>query len=136
MSKKAKKAKKPVRAKKVADQNEEPLEKAAEQEEPPESDEPQGAELLSETGTKKGRQKRLPAMEDPEIEELEGLAEEYADIRDKRQNLTTQEVKLKSELLAKMQENKKETYFHNGILIRVVHKDTTVKVKIQKDDDE
>src|SRR5579859_7402949 len=36
---------------------------------------------------KRGRkpaQKRLPEMDDPEIEELEGLAEQYAEYRDKR----------------------------------------------------
>src|SRR5271170_5176317 len=33
---------------------------------------------------KKGRQARLPQMDDPKIEELEGLAEDYAEVRDDR----------------------------------------------------
>jgi len=100
---------------------------------PSDSEEPK--EAAEGEKAKKPRQARLPEMQDAEIEELEEAAESYADVRDQRQALTTQEVDLKQSLLSLMQKNKKETYIHGGIEIRVIHKDTTVKVKIKKDDE-
>jgi hypothetical protein len=85
---------------------------------------------------KRPKQSRLPTMEDAKIEELEDLAGDYAAVRDKRQKLTLDEVELKQDLLDLMKANKKETYLHNGIEIRVVHEKENVKVKIKKDKDE
>jgi hypothetical protein len=82
---------------------------------------------------KKPRQARLPAVDDPEIEELEAAAEEYVEVRDRRMALTVDEVELKETLLSLMHKHSKQKYVHDGIEIRVVAKDETVKVKIAKD---
>lgn len=84
---------------------------------------------------KKPRQARLPAMEDPAIEELESAAEEYADIRDRRQALTTEEVRLKKDLLNLMHREKKTEYNHGGVSIKVIVESEKVKVRIAKDKD-
>jgi hypothetical protein len=55
------------------------------------------------------KQARLPSMEDPKIEELEALAETYAQVRDDRMALNTDEVDLKDRLLATMKKHKKTT---------------------------
>jgi len=85
---------------------------------------------------KKPRQARLPQMEDPAIEELESAAEEYADIRDKRQALTTEEVRLKTDLLNLMHSHKKTEYNHGGVSIKVVVESEKVRVRIKKDKDD
>jgi hypothetical protein len=93
------------------------------------------AEVEPEEGKKKPKQARLPGIQDPEIEELETLAEEYVSFRDRRQELTLDEVRLKQELLNAMQRYNRESYVHGGIEIKVIHKDTTVKVKVHKEED-
>ena len=85
---------------------------------------------------KKPRQARLPEMEDPVIEELEGLAETYAGVRDQRMALTPQEKKLKDDLHAAMKRHGKETYLRDGIEIKIVHESETVKVKVKKTSEE
>lgn len=95
----------------------------------------QAKEMLTDPEEKKPKQARLPQMEDPKIEELEHVAESYAEIRDQRLALTPQEKKLKDDLLAAMKRNGKETYKRDGIEIRVVHEQETVKVKIKKEED-
>lgn len=82
---------------------------------------------------KKPKQGRLPEMEDPEIEELEAKAEEYADVRDRRMALTPQEDQLKKDLLALMKKHDKKTYVHDGYDIRIVAEEETVKVRIKKE---
>jgi len=42
--------------------------------------------------SKIARQKDLPGMEDRKITAIENAAQDYAEIRDQRQELTTQEV--------------------------------------------
>jgi hypothetical protein len=118
-----------ARMMKLRPHDQEPLEKAAEPQEKPE------AAAAEEEGKKKPRQPRLPGIQDPEIEELETLAEEYVSFRDRRQELTLDEVRLKQELLNAMNRYNRESYVHGGIEIKVVHKDTTVKVKVHKDED-
>src|SRR5438105_1334879 len=44
-----------------------------------------------ENAKKSRRQPRLPAMEDPEIEDLEEAAKDYAAVRDERMGLTKKE---------------------------------------------
>jgi hypothetical protein len=80
------------------------------------------------------RQGRLPEMDDPKIEELESLAEAYADVRDERMELNASEVDLKNKLLASMKKFKKEHYHHNGIDIKVVVEEEIVKVKVKKEE--
>lgn len=83
---------------------------------------------------KKPRQARLPQMEDPAIEELESAAEEYANIRDRRMALTTDEVACKEELLALMEKHEKTHYRHAGVEVDVVVESKKVKVRIKKDE--
>lgn len=78
---------------------------------------------------------RLPGMENGEIEALQIAAIEYADIRDERQRLTTQEVELKMKLLRLMKEYKKSNYEYGGVEIELVTVEETVKVKVHKPDD-
>ena len=84
---------------------------------------------------KKPRQARLPEMEDPEIEALEAAAESYAGIRDRRQVLTTEEVRLKTELLDLMHKHEKTEYNHGGVSIKVLIEKEKVRVRIKKDED-
>ena len=84
---------------------------------------------------KKPRQARLPQMEDPEIEELESSAEDYADIRDQRMELTKEETRLKTELLGLMKKHGRTTYVHDGYDIRVIVESEKLKVKVTKDKD-
>lgn len=89
------------------------------------------------TGGTKPRLKRnpnasLPGIEDHAIAPLEAVAAEYAEIRDKRQELTRDEVALKGETLKLMKRYGKTIYRHGGVLITVVLGDENVKVKIKK----
>ena len=47
----------------------------------------------------KTKQPRLPGTEDPEIEALEDLADDYMDARNKRQSHLKNEVELKNKIL-------------------------------------
>ena len=88
----------------------------------------------AESEKRKPRQARLPQMEDPAIEELETAAEEYASIRDQRQALTPEEVRLKGILLQLMEKHGKESYEHDGYSIKVVVESKKVRVRIKRDD--
>lgn len=81
----------------------------------------------------KPRQKRLPTMDDPALDEIETLAEDYADVRDRRIQLNKEEKPLKDGLLAQMKKHGKTTYHHGGVTVTVVPEGETVKVKIAKE---
>jgi len=74
----------------------------------------------------------LPGMEDHAIRPLEAIATKYADIRDRRMELTRDEHTLKANALVLMKKYGKTHYAHAGVVIDVVQGDETVKVKIQK----
>jgi hypothetical protein len=78
------------------------------------------------------KNRRLPGVSDAEIEALQDKAREYADIRDQRQALTTQEVNLKGELLKLMKKHHKEEYEYEDVQVKLVHEEETVKVRIRK----
>ena len=101
---------------------------------PSDSEEPK--EAAEGEKAKKPRQARLPEMQDPEIEELESAAESYAGIRDRRQVLTTEEVRLKTELLGLMHREKRTEYNHGGVSIKVLVEKEKVRVRIKKEKDE
>jgi len=84
----------------------------------------------------KAKQEELPGMEDREIIDLVTAARKYVDVRDDRQQLTLKEVELKSELLTLMKRHKKKEYIHDGIEIRVVAEEETIKVRIHKEKEE
>jgi hypothetical protein len=85
---------------------------------------------------KRPRDRALPGLEDDAIRELESLAGDYADIRDRRQALTTEEVACKQRVMALMHEHQKTVYKRNGIEIRLEPGEETVKVKIRATDAE
>lgn len=78
------------------------------------------------------RTPRLPGMEDAKLETLHQAALDYAQIRDERQALTSQEVELKGKLLDLMHAAKRETYSFENVVVTLVHEEETVKVKIKK----
>lgn len=84
---------------------------------------------------KKAKQADLPGMENREIKELNDAAEEYASIRDERQQLTVQEIGLKAKVLGLMHKRKMNDYVFNGIEIHVIMEEETVKVKVPKKKD-
>ncbi len=80
------------------------------------------------------RQDALPGMEDAPIKAIETAALDYAEIRDQRQELTTQEVDLKKKLLDLMHREGKTEYKRNGISVTVVTEDETVKVRVRAEE--
>jgi hypothetical protein len=82
---------------------------------------------------KKGaRQDALPGLENRKIKALQDAAMDYADIRDQRVALTSQEVELKQKLIDLMHKHDRETYTYNGVTITLVHEEESVKVKVSK----
>jgi len=79
------------------------------------------------------RQEALPGMEDTKIKAIENAALDYAEIRDQRQELTTQEVDLKKKLLDLMHKEGKTEYKRNGISVRIVLESETVKVRVREE---
>ena len=79
---------------------------------------------------KKPKQNRLPGMEDSSIEELESMAEHYANIRDKRIALSKNEGELQDDLLTLLKKHKKVEYHHLDVHIWLVAVDEKVRVKI------
>ena len=79
---------------------------------------------------KKPKQSRLPGMEDAAIQELEAMAEEYAEVRDERIGLSKREGDMQDDLLALLKKHKKTEYHHLDVHIWLVAVDEKVKVKI------
>lgn len=86
---------------------------------------------------KKGPHPRaLPGLEDRTIKPLEDVAEEYADIRDNRVELTAREHALKIHALQLMKKYDRVIYRHDGIEITVVPGEDDIKVKVKKESDD
>lgn len=85
--------------------------------------------------TRKSTAADLPGMEDRAIKPLEDIAASYADVRDRRIALNTEEADLKKTALALMHKYGKTVYKHDGIEIHLVAGEENVKVKIHKDPD-
>lgn len=77
---------------------------------------------------------RLPGMEDSAIEELEDAAKRYVGVRDERMALTEREVDAKDLVLTLMKRHDKETYRRDGLEIKVVHTDESVKVRFKEEE--
>ncbi len=90
----------------------------------------------AEQAPKPEKQKRLPTMEDPAIEELEQAALAYAKIRDRRMALTPQEVELNKNVINLMKKHGKSTYTHRGITITLTVEKEKAKVRVKDEDDE
>lgn len=78
----------------------------------------------------KPKQGSLPGLEDRALQALEAKAEEYAEVRDERMQLTEREGELNDELLALMKKYKKAEYHHGEVHCWVKATDEKVKVKI------
>jgi len=81
------------------------------------------------------KQVKLAGMEDNKLEDLDEIAKDYATVRDRRMELTKQEVSLNSELLTLMKKHSKTSYNCDGITINVVHEKEKVKVKVAKEEE-
>ena len=81
---------------------------------------------------KKPKDQPLPGLGDRRIQALEDAAEEYAEIRDRRMALNTEEVSLKASILRTMAKLGKTIYRHAGVTIQVVEGEPDCKVRIKK----
>jgi len=84
------------------------------------------------------RQKSLPGMEDTRIKAIEEVALDYVDMRDERQRIGTDEVRLKTRLLELMHKEKK-TEYHRGtvhITVKPEGEKITVRIKSEASPDE
>lgn len=82
----------------------------------------------------RAKQGDLPGMEDRSIPELVDKAKQYVDVRNDRQDLTRRESELKQDLLGLMHRHKKTEYIHDGVEIKIVVEEETIKVKLVKDE--
>jgi hypothetical protein len=82
------------------------------------------------------RQQVLAGIGDTKIAAIENAALDYAEIRDQRQELTTQEVDLKKKLLDLMHAKKLTEYKRNGISVKVVLEQENVKVRVKESEDD
>src|SRR5215471_10381704 len=82
------------------------------------------------------KNRALPGMEDHAIKPLEEVAEQYAEIRDQRMELTEREHSLKTHALKLMKKYDKTIYRHGGVEITVVPGEDDVKVRVKKPGDE
>jgi len=80
------------------------------------------------------RSQALPGMEDRAIAALEAVAEDYADIRDRRMALTIEETDLKQRALTLMHKHNKTVYRRDGVEIRIIAGDEKLAVRILKHD--
>lgn len=88
------------------------------------------------TPTRKPRQGRLPGVEDPAIDELEGLAEEHSEtltqIRASREELKG----IQTLLATAMRKLGRTSYNHGGIVLKLREGKDTVSVKVKRHDAE
>ena len=85
----------------------------------------------------KERQVELPGLENRKLKDLHETALTYAEKRDERQALLTEEVDLKQRLLTLLKKYKMDHYEYNGVTVDRVMEEETVRVRIKsKDKDE
>jgi hypothetical protein len=88
---------------------------------------------------KRPRDRKLPGIDDGPIREIEQAAADYADVRDRRMELTSDETQRKQALLALMHKHRKTHYKRNGLEITLEAGQENVKVKMKpptEEDDE
>jgi hypothetical protein len=95
-----------------------------------------GKTSVRRTKTQTAHSRPLPGMEDRSIHELDDVAEQYAEIRDQRMELTEREHTLKGLTLKLMKKHGKTIYRHDGIEITVVPGEDDVKVRVKKAEDD
>lgn len=77
----------------------------------------------------KMRQTFIPGTEPKSIAAIDKLADSYVDIRDKRMELTAEEIEASAELLDEMVKHDLTEYKYDGKIVKVVAGDKKVKVK-------
>src|SRR5215471_3939449 len=82
------------------------------------------------------RQKIIPGIGDAKIAAIENAALDYAELRDKRQELTTQEVELKKNLIELMHKKGISEYTRNGISVSLTVAKEKVTVRVKSEDGE
>jgi len=93
------------------------------------------------------RQKIIPGIGDAKIAAIENAALDYAELRDKRQELTTQEVELKTNLITLLKKKGITEYKRNGIsviltvekekvTVRVTEKEENLSVEVDSESQE
>jgi len=82
------------------------------------------------------RQPNLPGTDDRAIRDLEETAQHLADVRTQSTRLQLEVVTLKDRLLHMMKAHGKRSYHRKGIAIDVVAENETVKVRVQRADEE
>ena len=80
---------------------------------------------------KKEKNQALPGMEDRTIDELEEAGATYAEIRDARMKLTTQEVALKENVRKLMKKFKRKSYSSAAVEITIEPPDGEDKVVVK-----
>ena len=76
------------------------------------------------------RERTLPGMEDRANKVLEGIAIEYAEIRDQRMALNKDEATLKQRALGELKRLGRQGYHRNGIDISIVPGEETLRVRV------
>jgi hypothetical protein len=109
---------------------------ASEQEAAKEKPEPELLKVPGNAAKKGRRQKELPGMEDHHLDDIEEMARDYADTRDKRMALNREESQLKEDLLALMKKYKKTVYRVEEMEIKIVVTEEKIKVRILEDKEE
>jgi len=92
-------------------------------------------QLEGEDEEPKGKQKRLPEMEDAEIEEIEEAARAYVSVRDKRIAASRKEIDAKDTLLDVLKKHKKKHYHHGALDCEIVPEGERLRVKITEEED-
>jgi hypothetical protein len=82
------------------------------------------------------RQEVLPGVGDAKIQAIENAAYDYAELRDQRQELTRQEVDLKKKLIDLMHKKELTEYKRNGITVKLVVEEESVKVRVKDSEDD
>ena len=90
--------------------------------------------LLEGEEEQKGKQERLPEMDDAEIGEIEEAARIYAGVRDKRIAASRKEIDAKDSLLAALKKHKKKHYHHGGLDCEIIPEGERLKVTLTDED--
>jgi hypothetical protein len=88
------------------------------------------------TSTPLRRPRQQPLIADRAIPALEQVAADYAAMRDDRMALAVREAALKATAIKLMHQYGKTVYRRDGIELRLVEGEETIKVKIKKVDDD
>jgi hypothetical protein len=79
----------------------------------------------------KAKPQDLPGMEDRAIKPLQEAAMEYAEIRDQRISLNTQEAELKKRVRSLMHKHERTHYAYDGVDIELLPPDGEEQVKVR-----